>query len=455
MKKFNLIIILLLFCKIALADLIVDTSNSSPTIYETFNLDIVFKDERRGDYKIEGLDNFMVISKGSNKSYSVINGKTTSSHTDIYKIKPKKIGEYTLKVITDSGIEKAIKINVLDDQKMDSSINNKFTIETKLPEKKYYFGEKIPFEESFISTVNISSFNQIKAPDFKDFSVKDITPYSNNSYVQQNTSFKGKSAIELILYKGILQANSSGEKTILSSEIKVGEPSRDFFYENSAYLGPKEIKIDIEPLPSGAPKDFTDIVGSLFSEVKWGNTSVNIGQALTLTLKLYGSGNLELLDKIYNENNQNFNIFESVKKYDENIAEGKYYNEKTFEIAFIPKQNGEQETPELKIPYFNTKNSKYEYLIIPSQKINVIGKNPAISDKEITQSEKRPIQKNIENISQDNKIKEVDIKLLEVESIPVKNIYKLVAFILGFISIVEFLIILNFVIKRKNANKRK
>lgn len=465
MKKFNLFLIMLLFCKLTFSELILNSSNLAPSKYEVFNLEVSFINEDKEKYKIDGLENFDVLSKGSSNSYNVINGKTTSIKSDIYRLKPKKNGDFTLKVITENNSEKAIVIDVKESKQLDKIIEEKFILQADIPKKNYYFGEKIPFQENFISTVNISSFSQLKAPNFQDFSVKDITKYNNNSYIQNQIEYKGKQAIELNIFKGILQANSSGEKNIVTSEVKVGEPTRDFFYENTTLVGGENLKIDILPLPVDAPKNFKDVVGTLTYEEDWKNKEVVVGQAVTLILTLSGSGNLALLEDLPIENKNNFNIFQSVKNYNEEIKGDSYYNEKTFELAFIPKNINADKTPEIVIPYFNIKTEKYENLVIPSQDIKIIGEQIQTNDSD----KNSPIQKNIENKNLENKnkiissektnnnLQEINIKLLEIEKTPTKNIYKLAFGIISILALVELVVIIYLVLdknKRKDSKKR-
>ncbi|MCQ8212813.1 BatD family protein [Cetobacterium somerae] len=463
MKKINLFLIMLMLCKLTFSELILNSSDLSPSKYEVFNLEVSFVNEDKERYKIDGIDNFDVLSKGSSNSYNVINGKTTSIKSDVYRLKPKKDGEFILKVITEKGNEKSILIDVKENKQLDEIMQDRFTLKANIPKKVYYFGEKIPFQENFISTVNISSFSQVKAPNFQDFSVKDVTKYNNNSYIQSQIDYNGKQAIELNIFKGILQANSSGEKNITTSEVKVGEPTRDFFYENTTLVGGENLKIDIRPLPVDAPKNFKDIVGTLNYKENWKNKDVNVGQAITLNLTLSGSGNLALLENLPIENQNDFNVFQSVKNYSEEIKGENYYNEKTFEVAFIPKNGGIEKTPEIVIPYFNTKTEKYENLIIPSQEIKVTGEKLQIDNPQ----SKRPIQKNMENnnlVNKDevassgkltNNLQEVNIKLLETEKIPAKNIYKLAFGIISLLCLVELIVIIYLVLDRKKNKSHK
>ncbi|MGL4786885.1 MAG: BatD family protein, partial [Cetobacterium sp.] len=209
--------------------------------------------------------------------------------------------------------------------------------------------------------------------------------------------------------------------------------------------------------------NFRDIVGTLTYKENWKNKEVNVGQAITLNLTLSGSGNLALLENLPIENQNDFNIFQSVKNYSEEIKGENYYNEKTFEVAFIPKNGGIEKTPEIVIPYFNTNTEKYENLIIPSQEIKVTGEKLKIDDS----SNNRPIQKNMENNNSVNKdeitssgkltdnLQEVNIKVLETEKTSAKNIYKLAFGIVSLLCLVELITIIYLVLDRKKYKNHK
>ncbi|MGL4651927.1 BatD family protein [Cetobacterium sp.] len=464
MKKTSLYIMMLLLCKLSFSELILNTSNLSPSKNEDFNIEVSFLNEDKSKYTIEGIENFDVLSRASSNSYNSINGKTTSAKSDVYRVRAKSEGEFTLTVKTEKGLEKSIVIKIQKSESINSNLSDKFVLKTVIPKREFYFGEKIPYEEYFISGVRVSSFNIAKSPDFKEFSVKDLTQYNNNSYIQNTVDFNGKPGVQLSLFKGILQANSSGNKKISSSSAKIGEPTRDFFYENTSYVGGEDIELEIKPLPGDAPKNFKDIVGTLSSLQSWKGQEVKVGEAVTLTLTLQGSGNLALLDSLPIEQNDDFNIFQNIKGYNEKIGEGKYFNEKIFEVAFIPKKNGIQKTPAINIPYFNTVNEKYEILTLEREEIKVSGNSVVASVDNSNIQSNSPIDKNTEiktltsdkKLSEDIKnIKEVNINLLEVEKQPVKNSYKLISMIIGFFALLQTGFILYLLRTRKKVLKTK
>lgn len=366
---------------LSLADVILDSSNTKPAINEPFNIQVKFINEDKKDYKIEGIENLEILSKGTQSKYSYINGNKTSEKIDTYTVLAKDIINFPLTVNLIGKNEKSNTLNISVQKESIQSISDDMSIETSINDgDTFYFGEKIIYEENFLTTVNINSIGYTKPPQFNDFSEKDISPANLKGAYEQSyfRSNSGKQGIKLNIYRGILQPNSSGEKTIKSGQMAVTQASgrRDFFFQQSTppkYFGGNNIKINILPLPTDKPVGFQNIVGTPKLEYSWNSDKVNLGQSLVLNIKISGDANLDALEKIITSQFNDFNIFESFKGEDEKVENGKYYAEKSFELALIPKKSGEVNTPEIKIPYFNTQDKKYEFLIIPSKKIDVIG----------------------------------------------------------------------------------
>lgn len=379
MKKLFNLLLFLLISSFTFSEIILDVSNNDPSINEPISLQVKFLDSDKKDYTIDGIENFKIASKGSQSNYSIVNGKSTSSKSDIYTIIPLKEGSFTLKVNGKNETSNSININVSKEAKV--NVEGKITLQDNLKEKStFYFGQKIPFEEKLLTTVPLRNLQYIDRPNFGDLSVKDITPANNRGgYTEKYfTDENGKRGLEITLYQALLQANSSGEKLIKGGYVGVTEsnPNDSFVFGSTSapvYLGAKEMDVNILPLPAGKPAGFQEVVGELKGDYSWNNDKIKFGESVVLTLKLHGDVNLDMLEKVVSNNFSDFNIFESSKESGEKIVNGEYYAEKNFEIAFIPKVTGKINIPAIKIPYFDTADKKYKEFEIPAKLIEVTG----------------------------------------------------------------------------------
>lgn len=376
---------------LSLADIILDSSNTKPAINEPFNIQVKFINEDKKDYKIEGIENLQILSKGTQSKYSYINGEKTSEKIDSYTVMANEIKTFPLSVSITGKNEKSNTLNIEVQKESVQNISDDMSVETSIKNgDSFYFGEKIIYKENFLTTVNINSVGYSRVPQFNDFSEKDISPVITKGGYEQSyfRAPSGKQGLKLGIYRGILQPNSSGEKTIKSGQMAVTQSTgrRDFFFEETTppkYFGGNNIKINILPLPTDKPMGFQNIVGTPKIDYSWNSDNISFGQSIVLNVKIFGDANLDSLEKVITTQFNDFNIFESLKSTDEKVENGKYYAEKTFEVALIPKKSGELTTPEIKIPYFNTKEKKYDFLIITPKKIVVNG-NGSISTTQPT-----------------------------------------------------------------------
>lgn len=415
--KLKILSLLLLFIFIQIislgATLTVDTTKTRVGV--PLKIMVNFTNEKKQDYTIKGLENFQNMNKSSQQKSSWVNGKSTKSYSDIYTVLPLNEGDFTLSLeINGKKVSNDININVSKDNK--EIENSLVTTKNSEYKREYFIGEKIPYFEKIITKISLNNYGYINPPTFRDFTFKDMTPNNQGNPLVKRISDQDGEKLEILVREGILEANSIGEKNIVSGLIGYNEASaNDFFMMSGSepkYTGGDEISIKILPLPEeGKPQDFQNIIGDLKGEIYWENKStVDVGQTFVLKLRLYGEVNLDSLEKLPVEENEKFNIFQSVTDFSEKINNGKYESSKEFEIAFIPKKSGTLSTPEIKINYFDVSDKKYKTFVVPSKEIKAIGSqnttvqsNNTLDNKSknnnVIEDETTPKEKNIIKIS--------------------------------------------------------
>lgn len=430
--------IMLIFSVNLFSQVILEVDSTNISMGQPFYLQAKFINESKKDFKILGMENFSIISQGTNSSYSIINGKKSTSIGITYALIPKSIGNYKLTLKTKDSVSNTVNINVKKEIISSQTENINFTANLN-NKNTYYFGEHIPYQENFKTTVKIGSLDYVDLPNLSAFSVKDL-----NNKNMQPTYFQtkdGRQGIDYTTYTGILMPNSSGEKEITKGRIAYTlNTYNDFFYrERPKYLGGEKIKINILPLPNNAPNDFQNVVGAPKISYNYNKSMVNYGESILLNLEISGDVNLDNLDKIITNNLDDFNVFETLKDSTEGIESGHYFAKKVFEIALIPKSTGKIIIPEIKIPYFNVKTKKYDNLIIPSKKI-IVNANGASKIEENNITPKKDLE---------------EIKIVSLENNKNINNLKLnyIIYLLLFVSIAELIIII-YLIKNKKIKEK-
>ena len=458
--KLKILSLLLLFIFIQIislgATLTVDTTKTRVGI--PLKIMVNFTNEKKQEYKIIGIENFQSMNKSSQQKSSWVNGKSTKSYSDIYTVLPLNEGDFILSLEIDGKkVPNDIKINVSKDNK---EIENSLVI-TKNSEYKreYFIGEKIPYFEKIITKISLNNYGYINPPTFKDFTFKDMTPNNQGNPLVKRISDQDGEKLEILVREGILEANSIGEKNIVSGLIGYNEASaNDFFMMSGSepkYTGGDEISIKILPLPEeGKPQDFQNILGDLKGDINWENKlTVDVGQTFVLKLRLYGEVNLDSLEKLPIEENEDFNIFQSVIDFSEKINNGKYESSKEFEIAFIPKKSDSLFTPKIEINYFDINDRKYKTFVVQPKEIKAIGSQNTTVQSNNTLDNK---SKNNNVIEDETITKEKNI--IKISTIPEeKENRDYLIWILGVLGIIVLIqggIIIKLLIDKKAPEKR-
>lgn len=458
--KLKILSLLLLFIFIQIislgATLTVDTTKTRVGV--PLKIMVNFTNEKKQEYKIIGIENFQSMNKSSQQKSSWVNGKSTKSYSDIYTVLPLNEGDFILNLeINGKNVSNDININVSKDNK--EIENSLVTTKNSEYKREYFIGEKIPYFEKIITKISLNSYGYINPPTFKDFTFKDMTPNTQGNPLVKRISDQDGEKLEILVREGILEANSIGEKNIVSGLIGYNETSaNDFFMMSGSepkYTGGDEISIKILPLPEeGKPQEFQNIVGDLKGEINWENKStVDVGQTFVLKLRLYGEVNLDSLEKLPVEENEDFNIFQSLTDSSEKINNGKYEGSKEFEIAFIPKKTGTLSTPEIKINYFDVNDRKYKTFVVPPKEIKAIGGQNTVNQSNNTLDNNKPKI----NITE-NKIIPKEKNIIKISTIPEEKENKdyliWILGILGIVVVIQGGIIIKLLIDKKAPEKR-
>jgi len=437
----------------------------------TLSLRIKNKDVK--DYEIVGIEKFeqLSTSSGSSSSFSssVINGKRVSQRTVIksYELSllPLEQGEFEIyakvKLKDGSTVESdKIKVSVKGNDAKQVT-NSPLKLDTKLSKEEYYFGEKIVLIQNLmLKGISISEFAFRPELKYSNFVMEDRT---SRDWDQQKVSLKdGRTAISLNVYKGIIEAMSSGDYTLKAKPFYVNEiTGRDFFgniVRTRKELTPSK-KIKIKPVPgySGSGR-FQNVIGEKpVIETKLDDRDLDSDGTLSLTVKVKGDTNLDSLTKIYPKGSSDFIIYESSKSVVDKIVKDKHYAEKEFDIVFIPKKKGTLKLPQIEIDYFDVKTGKYSKAIKEGQEVKIKKIPDSDTKEEIAEENQEAKTDEVKVVEKkpEPKQEEVTIKSKSKK----KAAGKINKILLGFV-ILQSLLIGFFIVrskkkKKKNSKKRR
>lgn len=305
---------------------------------------------------------------GKSSSFSFTNGQQSSSVTITYIAKAtkegkQKIGPFRIKNRSESVDTSPIFVNVSASSKK-QSMNLQETeeafIKAVVSKTSVYEGEFIDISVLFYTSVEtkINDYTQLEFP--SNAWTEDIRSENEHKRrIQMGNRLYDEYEIE---HKRLF-INTAGEYKILPAKINLYLFSRSAmfsFYSTPVFLETEEINLTVKPLPK-SPIDLEGTVptGTFTSDVKLSAQEVKVGEPITMTVALNGSGNFHVINKYPISHGKEIEVFTSKSNL---IKNGNTAIGKSWETILIPKKQGEYTISVQPFIYFDTEAYEYKTL---------------------------------------------------------------------------------------------
>jgi hypothetical protein len=246
-------------------------------------------------------------------------------------------------------------------------------------------GEPFVVEYRIWTRVDVSSFNLTRLPEPEGFWVEDITP-AGQPQVEQLTR-DGVQYTTAIIRRIALVPTGSGARTLspvgVEAQVRTGrrDPFDDFFGRNSLFgaatvptaVLSNPLAISVAPLPPGRPQPFSGMVGSLRLTAELDRDSVDANQAVTLTIRASGEGNIRAVPAPELGLPPDFEVFppevsETVRSFGPGLS-----GEKSFEYVVIPRAPGRRQLGPFTMSYYDPGAGAYRTATTDGLPLSVSG----------------------------------------------------------------------------------
>jgi hypothetical protein len=140
----------------------------------------------------------------------------------------------------------------------------------------------------------------------------------------------------------------------------------DFFDRFFAMAAPQPVTLNSEPLilqadalPAGKPDDFTGVVGRLSANAVADRTAVKVGEAVSLTVAVSGSGNVKSLPEPRKPDLPALRFFETESSAAVDKGGDRVGGTKTFRTVAVPRVTGRTRVPAFTFSYFDPESKTY------------------------------------------------------------------------------------------------
>lgn len=238
------------------------------------------------------------------------------------------------------------------------------------PSKKIcYIGEPILVTYEFYSGMAAASANVIKQPSFNGVSVIEMTeekpPYK--------TSYNGREYLVSRIRQAQIIPLKTGNITLEPAEVRMEILKNDPYGLNATkyatIIKNAPIQISVQPLPPGAPAQFTGNVGQFTITSNVDRTTLPAGETNYMTINISGSGNI---DGIKYPDIQFPSVIQTFPYTDSQNVDKQIFPmqaTKSFKVPFIGQKQGIATIPAISFSYFD--NVENNYKTISTQPITI------------------------------------------------------------------------------------
>ena len=128
----------------------------------------------------------------------------------------------------------------------------------------------------------------------------------------------------------------------------------------SLSLATKPIKLDVRPLPTeGRGANFSGLVGRFRVEVSADMETVQLGESVTLDIRVVGNGTLVGFALPAAEEGAGFRVYDDEPELVSRVKDGQVLSMAVFRRAVVPDAEGDLTLPPIKIEYFDPETEAY------------------------------------------------------------------------------------------------
>jgi hypothetical protein len=317
---------------------------------------------------LSGLTDFVVVGHSTTTQISIVNGVMTTQGVFLYRLQPLREG---VLVIPPFGVEiggqyyetSPLEVMVLpggsavpapapNEPPPDTTLYGQdFFVEAEVDNPTPYVNQQVIYTFRFYRPAQLVAGRPMdyQAPPFVDF-------WSNTTLSQPeyNTVAAGRHYLVTEIRTALFPAKP-GQITIVPARLVI--PA--ILFEPDIILETEPVVVEVQPLPAGAPADFSGAVGQFQIRATLSAVETKVDEPLTLEVIVEGAGNVEILSEPTLPEMEGWRYFESQTSTDVRAKEDVVYGLRSFERLIVPIRAGKYTVPPVAFSYFDPQDGAY------------------------------------------------------------------------------------------------
>lgn len=239
-------------------------------------------------------------------------------------------------------------------------------LEALLDKTRAYVNEQVTLTVRFCSAAALAGDSRYEAPRTAGFLTEDLPP------VRSSRAAIGGRPYQCSEVKTALFPVSAGALTIGPASVRAAvllpSPAAgpDFFERFFSLVQPRPVTVTsdpatlrVDPLPPGAPEDFTGVVGRLSAEAALDRTRLKAGEAATLTVTVSGTGDVKSVPEPRRPDLPDLRFFQTESAASVDKSGDRVGGRKTFRTVVVPRASGDVRLPPLSFSFFDPERKAY------------------------------------------------------------------------------------------------
>lgn len=345
--------------------------------------------------EFEGL-RLLSNNPSTSRSYSYVNGESTTSYTYSYYLIPQNKGTHQIPSVTISIDGEARQTNPINIEVIDRNESAKSSgadtpdvfLQLEISDGQPVTGQQIITDVVlfFRDGIEVNSYQPVpgwKAEGFWKEELQNSGRPQATSTIVDGVRYRKARLLQFSLFP-----TKTGELEISPYEIVVSarssssrdDPFSSFFggfgrSQRQIELASDPVTVDVKPLPPTNGSDYLGAVGDFEVSREISTNSATVGQSIEITTHINGTGNIPLISKPNYDLPDGLEVYEPQEASSLNRRNQEISGSKTFTDVIIARSPGSYTIPEKKVAHYSPTDDRYITTNLPELNFKV-NENP-------------------------------------------------------------------------------
>ncbi|MCH8208329.1 MAG: protein BatD, partial [Nitrospinae bacterium] len=361
------------------------------TLEDSIILSVIVRGAKKSSRpQLPSLTDFRVQSRGTSSSFQIVNGKTTSSITYNYRLTPKNtgtliIGPVKIELNGKTYSSEPVTLTIREPSTPPSTEDRPVFVEIVVSNEKPYVHEEVTLNILLYRKVNIRNLNL--DVNFTNFLKEDLGKARKYAKIINGIEYQVHDlAVALFPQRSgkleIPQAAVELDLVYREGGRRRNDPfdifGKDSFFNRRVrtehkVLRTRKLVLDVQPLPAAnRPPDFSKMVGQFNITSELSKTKLEAGDTATLSVKIFGQGNVKDISFNLPELGNNFKVYPDKPEFKRWVQNNRVTGQKIYNFALVPLAEGKTTLPPVSFSYFDPKKNDYVNIMTDPLTLNVL-----------------------------------------------------------------------------------